>query len=92
MAFQTPLTARTSPLIHLNSTDMPCALEYLLDNLRTLAVDEVYPERSLADSMALWNPGTACTSSFRSAVLDNDLEFCIQGIYYDSGRIAELVC
>lgn len=64
---------------------MPFVLEYLLDNLRTLAVDEVYPERSLADSMALWNSGTACTSNFRPAVLDNDLAFCIQGIYYDSG-------
>ena len=68
---------------------MPSFLEYLLDNLRTLAVDEVNPERSLANSMALRNPGTACTSDFRPAVLNDDLEFCSQGIYYDSGRFVE---
>lgn len=68
---------------------MPCFLEHLLDNLRTLAINEVYPERSLANSMALGNPGTTCTPNSRPVALDNDLAFCSQGIYYDSGRTVE---
>lgn len=67
---------------------MPSFLEHLLHNHRTLAVDEIYPERSLADSMALRNPGTACTSNFRPAVLHNNLELCSQGTFNDSNRTA----